>query len=226
MSFLPHTPRPVQNWVVEFNKWLPDREQEETKKKNGGSNKPSRTRNKKSSQQNGRCSKILDNLSSSSLYPSPSNSLPATNNVVTMPTSTVAGGNNISSQVFVGGSGALSESDQQLLLGLMSSDPATGSAGGHAQTTPTTLGVTPLGSRPHTPSQPGVSNSRSHTASPNTPEIQYRSFKLYVLSETYRSMESRLRLIKQWREDGEEREGENEVWVLLSNNDDDDQVLL
>ena len=198
---------------MEFDKWLPDKAQEEQKKKAGpgssSTNKSSRTRNKKTQQQNGRGSKMADNLQpslhpSAAQYPSLSNGLPATKDAVSMPTA-VTGDN--SSQLFVGG-GVLSESDQQILLShLMSSmDPSSGTlgpalSGGHTQTTPTGSGVL-SGSRPHTPN-PSTANSRSHTASPSIPDMQYRSFRLSVLTETCRTMEGRLRTIKQWREEGE-----------------------
>ena len=166
-----------------------------------GHSKSSRSKNKKSALQNGRSSKMVDSHlqppSSSSLYPAPSNGLLATNSAVSMPTS----GEN--SSLFVGGE-VLTESDQQLLLSVMSSTDTSSahSSGSQVQTTPTLLGGV-SGSRPHTPN-PGIANSRSHTASPSTPDVQYRSFRLFVLSETSRSMEARVRLIKQWREEGNE----------------------
>ena len=155
----------LQNWVVEFDKWLPGTEEQQRKT---AANKSSRNRHKQRSQQNGCPAKSTDLV-----LPPSINGLPATRDGVSMATM-VAGDN--TPQSFPGG-GFVSDMDIKTSAML-------------------------AGSGTHT-ANPGTANSRSHTGSPSAPDMQYRSFSLFVLSETYRTMESRLKVIRQWREEGE-----------------------
>ena len=202
-SLMPHLSK---NWVVEFDKWLPDKEKEEQRKRSNNvssNNKANRTKNKRSTQ-NGRLSKMPDILQQTS-SPSSSpqmytNTLPSTlptKDTVSMPTVSLDTGNN--SQVFPGD--VLSEADQQFLLSCLNSDPSN-----HIPPSYTSLSIPPTvnnmsGSHSHT-LNPNTTNSRSHTASPSVPDVQYRNFKLFVLSETVRKLETRLKVIKQWRSEG------------------------
>ena len=212
-----------QNWVVEFDKWLPDKEKEE-RKKSAPAEKPSRGRNRR---QNGRvlhAAKSSEPLRSASHSPlnetgggSSSGLLSgATGHSVSTATSRLVGMEMGGSRLLPGSSVQLSEADQQLLLRITSSNytsksplfseaktPPTNPQGGSAQSHVTAAAAAPPGSHSHSPSPgAGIPGSHSNTASPNTPEIQYRNFKLFVLSETVRSMEARLRNIQQWRAEG------------------------
>lgn len=193
----------LQNWVMEFDKWLPDKEKEERKR----TSKPSRPRNKRS-RQNGR----LPPKSAEHLLPllttplhGAGDSLPSLVNkdIVSMSTVTMETGD---SQLFPG---TLSDADQHLLSSLTSGNINQFSSSPGDKFVSTLSEGIPQGnnattapeSRPLTPN-PGSMESRSHTASPCMPDIQYRNFKLYVLSESVRMMEARLRIIKQWRAEG------------------------
>ena len=218
-----------QNWVVEFDKWLPDKEKEE-RKKSALAEKPSRGRNRR---QNGRvlhAAKSSEPLRSASHSPLNETGGGSNSGLLSGATGHSVAKDPVSTTTFrsvameMGGSRLLpgsssvqlSEADQQLLLRITSSNytsksplfseaktPPTNPQGGSAQSHVTAAAAAPPGSHSHSPSPgAGIPGSHSNTASPNTPEIQYRSFKLIVLSETVRSMEARLRNIQQWRAEG------------------------
>ena len=185
--------------MVEFDKWLPDREKEEQKKNGGTSGKTSRSKNKRSLQNGRLVTKTTD------LLQPPDNMVPViTKDTVSMPTVATDTTNKIQFP-----EGLLSEADRQFLMSLAADNsrqlPSFSLSPGENLTPPGVLvqgnSLSVSESRSHTPTT-SIAESRSHTASPNTPEIHYRNFRLYVLSETYRNMESRLRAIRQWRNEG------------------------